>query len=63
MRSDNVRYLHTRGIGEINAAVAHLDQMTQQNAARVDQSAAAGESLKEQAAHLAAVVATFKISR
>src|SRR5450830_964577 len=53
----------SRGIGEINAAVSHLDQMTQQNAALVEQSAAAAESLKEQAAHLAAVVATFKIGR
>ena len=51
----------SRGIGEVNAAVTHLDQMTQQNAALVEQSAAAAESLKEQAAHLAAVVATFKI--
>src|SRR5450830_611058 len=53
----------SRGIGEINAAVSHLDQMAQQNAALVEQSAAAAESLKEQAAHLAAVVATFKIGR
>lgn len=51
----------SRGIGEVNAAVTHLDQMTQQNAALVEQSAAAAESLKDQAAHLAAVVATFRI--
>ena len=37
------------GIGQVNAAVTQLDQMTQQNAALVEQSAAAAESLKEQA--------------
>jgi methyl-accepting chemotaxis protein len=48
------------GIGQINAAVSQLDQMTQQNAALVEQSAAA-ESLREQAQRLAGVVATFKL--
>ena len=37
------------GIVQINRAVAQLDQMTQQNAALVEQSAAAAESLKDQA--------------
>jgi uncharacterized phage infection (PIP) family protein YhgE len=49
------------GIGQINAAVSQLDQMTQQNAALVEQSAAAAESLREQAQRLAGVVATFKL--
>ncbi len=35
--------------------------MTQQNSALVEQSAAAAESLKEQAVNLAAVVSTFKL--
>jgi methyl-accepting chemotaxis protein len=48
------------GIGQVNTAVTQLDQMTQQNAALVEQSAAAAESLKEQAHALAQVVATFK---
>lgn len=48
------------GIGQVNTAVTQLDQMTQQNAALVEQSAAAAESLKEQAHNLAQVVATFK---
>jgi len=51
------------GIGQVNAAVAQLDQMTQQNAALVEQSAAAAESLKNQAARLAQAVAIFKLGR
>ena len=53
----------SQGIGEINGSVAQLDQMTQQNAALVEQSAAAAESLKEQAEKLSAVVATFRLDR
>ncbi|WP_427914849.1 methyl-accepting chemotaxis protein [Ramlibacter sp. MMS24-I3-19] len=53
----------SRGLGEINVTVADVDQMTQQNAALVEQSAAAAESLKDQASHLADVVAQFRISR
>jgi methyl-accepting chemotaxis protein len=49
------------GIGQINGAVTQLDQMTQQNAALVEQSAAAAESLKEQAVKLSGVVATFQL--
>ncbi|MEW6100635.1 MAG: methyl-accepting chemotaxis protein, partial [Pseudomonadota bacterium] len=48
-----------QGIGQINTAVNQLDQMTQQNAALVEESAAAAESLKEQAHRLAEVVAAF----
>jgi len=50
------------GIGQINGAVTQLDQMTQQNAALVEQSAAAAESLKDQAGKLADVVATFQLN-
>ena len=49
------------GIGQVNSAVVQLDQMTQQNAALVEQSAAAAESMKEQAARLAGVVSTFRL--
>jgi methyl-accepting chemotaxis protein len=49
------------GIGQINVAVSQLDQMTQQNAALVEESAAAAESLREQAQRLAGVVGTFKV--
>jgi hypothetical protein len=41
--------------------VVQLDQMTQQNAALVEESAAAAESLKQQAATLAKAVGTFKL--
>ena len=51
----------SQGLGEINGAVTQLDQMTQQNAALVEQSTAAAESLKEQALRLAAVVDTFRL--
>jgi methyl-accepting chemotaxis protein len=50
------------GIGQVNHSVASLDQMTQQNAALVEQSAAAAESLKDQASQLAASVSVFKIA-
>ncbi|TDM04939.1 MAG: hypothetical protein C4K60_21170 [Ideonella sp. MAG2] len=49
------------GIGQVNDTVTQLDQMTQQNAALVEQSAAAAESLKEQAQRLATVVGTFRL--
>ncbi|MDO8455767.1 MAG: methyl-accepting chemotaxis protein [Burkholderiaceae bacterium] len=49
-------------IGGVHSAVGELDQMTQQNAALVEQSAAAAESLREQAERLAQVVSTFKLT-
>jgi methyl-accepting chemotaxis protein len=49
------------GIGQVNTSVAQLDQMTQQNSALVEQSAAAADSLKEQAITLARVVGTFRL--
>jgi methyl-accepting chemotaxis protein len=50
------------GIGQVNASVVQLDQMTQQNAALVEQSAAAAESLKDQAGRLTEVVGTFRLA-
>ncbi len=50
------------GIGQVNSSVIQLDQMTQQNAALVEQSAAAAESLKEQANRLSQVIGTFRIN-
>ncbi|WP_280152174.1 methyl-accepting chemotaxis protein [Piscinibacter sp. XHJ-5] len=50
------------GIGQVNTSVVQLDHMTQQNAALVEQSAAAAESLKEQAMKLAGLVGTFKLN-
>ena len=52
----------TTGILQVNTAVASIDQGTQQNAALVEQSAAAAESLKQQAAGLLGLVAAFKIA-
>jgi methyl-accepting chemotaxis protein len=49
------------GIGQIGDAVNQLDQVTQQNAALVEESAAAAESLKHQAAQLAQTVAVFRL--
>ncbi len=50
------------GISQVNTAVMALDQMTQQNAALVEQSAAAAESLREQAQRLSALVSTFRLT-
>ncbi|MCV2355195.1 methyl-accepting chemotaxis protein [Paucibacter sp. B2R-40] len=50
------------GIGQVNGAVVQLDKMTQQNAALVEESAAAAESLKDQAQRLTEVVSVFKLS-
>lgn len=52
----------TEGIGHVSVSVASLDQSTQQNAALVEQSAAAAASLEQQAGHLAEVVKTFRLA-
>ena len=49
------------GIADVNSAVVHLDQMTQQNAAMVEQSAAAAQGLQEQSHRLNQVVGVFRI--
>ena len=51
----------SEGIGQVNEAVTRLDQMTQQNAALVEESAAAAESLKDQAHRMTTVVATYRL--
>ncbi|HRP22168.1 MAG TPA: methyl-accepting chemotaxis protein [Alicycliphilus sp.] len=50
------------GIGAVNASVAEIDRMTQQNAALVEESAAAADSLREQAARLSQVVQQFRLA-
>ncbi|HNW61439.1 MAG TPA: methyl-accepting chemotaxis protein [Piscinibacter sp.] len=52
----------TSGIGQVNDAVTQLDQVTQQNAALVEESAAAADSLQQQAARLAEMVQVFKLA-
>ena len=49
------------GIEQVNAAITQMDDVTQQNAALVEQAAAAAASLEEQAAALARLVGTFKV--
>ncbi|MCV2355194.1 methyl-accepting chemotaxis protein [Paucibacter sp. B2R-40] len=51
------------GIGQVNQSVTQLDQMTQQNAALVEESAAAAESLKDQAQRLIEAVAIFRLAQ
>jgi methyl-accepting chemotaxis protein len=51
-----------RGLSEVNTAVNQMDQVTQQNAAMVEQTTAATHSLKSQTTELASQVATFSIS-
>ena len=51
----------TRGIEQVGQAVAQLDQVTQQNAALVEESAAAADSMRVQAGHLSQAVAAFKV--
>ena len=49
------------GVAQIGEAIAHIDQATQQNAALVEQMAAAAAGLKSQAGDLVQTVATFKL--
>ncbi len=49
------------GINQIGSAISQLDQMTQQNAALVEESAAAAQSLQHQADALSQSVAVFKL--
>ena len=51
----------TAGIGVVSRAVTELDSATQQNAALVEQSAAAAESLSKQAGELVRAVGAFKL--
>ncbi|MDP3222077.1 MAG: methyl-accepting chemotaxis protein, partial [Rubrivivax sp.] len=50
------------GIQQVGDAVGQMDQVTQQNAALVEESAAAAESLKGQALQLVQAVAMFRLS-
>ncbi|MBI3284004.1 MAG: MCP four helix bundle domain-containing protein [Burkholderiales bacterium] len=50
------------GIEQVNLAISHMDEMTQQNAALVEQAAAAAESMQEQAGALAQAVSVFKLN-
>ncbi|GAB3461508.1 methyl-accepting chemotaxis protein [Massilia terrae] len=49
------------GIEQVNQAIMHMDQVTQQNAALVEEAAAASASLQDQAGDLARLVSVFKL--
>ncbi len=51
------------GIDQVNLAISQMDNMTQQNAALVEQAAAAAESMQEQAQQLTVMMSTFKLGR
>jgi len=51
------------GIEEVNRAVSQMDDVTQQNAALVEQAAAAATSLKDQAQELEQAVAVFRMDQ
>lgn len=52
----------SNGLEHVSAAARQLDQMTQQNAALVEESTAAAQSLREQALRLTSLVATFRLA-
>ncbi|TBW06638.1 HAMP domain-containing protein [Azotobacter chroococcum subsp. isscasi] len=51
----------SEGIGQVNTAIAQMDEVTQQNAALVQEASAASSSLAEQARHLEEAVAVFRL--
>jgi len=53
----------TSGIEQINQAITQMDQVTQQNAALVEEASAAAQSLQEQAGSLSHIVSQFKLAQ
>ncbi|MTW14506.1 methyl-accepting chemotaxis protein [Pseudoduganella eburnea] len=51
------------GIDQVNQAIGEMDHVTQQNAALVEEAAAAAESLQEQASQLSSLVAVFTLHK
>lgn len=50
------------GIEQVNQAISQMDEMTQQNAALVEQAAAAAQSMQDQAVELSRAVSIFRVS-
>jgi len=50
------------GLAEINTSVNHMDQMTQQNAAMVEETSAAGQSLAEESYNLRQLLSRLKVN-
>ncbi|MES2300375.1 MAG: methyl-accepting chemotaxis protein [Pseudomonadota bacterium] len=57
----NASQEQSAGIEQVNRSIIEMDSMTQQNAALVEQAAAAAQSLQDQASELAEVVSIFKL--
>ncbi len=53
----------TAGIEQVNSAIVQMDGVTQQNAALVEEAAAASDSLRDQAAQLRELVSSFKVGQ
>ena len=53
----------SQGIGNVNITMGQLDQATQQNAALVEESAAAAESLRDQAQRLSEIISVFQVGQ
>nr|WP_206757397.1 methyl-accepting chemotaxis protein [Rhizobium sp. CFBP 8762] len=51
------------GLKEINSAVNQMDQVTQQNAAMVEETTAAGQTLADEAARLSQLVSRFRLAK
>jgi len=51
----------SHGITQVNLAITHMDEATQQNSALVEEAAAAANAMMEQAGELAGLVSTFKL--
>jgi hypothetical protein len=51
----------SNGIEEVNRAITQMDEMTQQNAALVEEAAAAAQSMQDQASTLGRAVSVFKM--
>jgi methyl-accepting chemotaxis protein len=51
----------SQGIGQVNTAITAMDEVTQANAALVEEAAAASKSLQDQSAALAGIVSVFKL--
>ncbi len=49
------------GLNEINTSVNHMDQMTQQNAAMVEETTAASQTLAEESRQLSTLLANFRL--
>jgi aerotaxis receptor len=59
---DSASREQSSGIAQVNDAVTQMDQVTQQNAALVEQAAAAAAGLQDQTKHLVQALAVFKLS-